>query len=197
MHPGRFACFLLGTWLAGGLFMAFIARQNLETVDRLIANGDTAILMHSGNAGIHAMRGLLRYHALEQTRDANESWETAQIVLGTFFFFFLLFGTREDKFSLLIPLLMVLVTLAERLVLSPELNARGRALDFVPANAQAADRVKLLLLQRAHMGCELGKAALGLILAARLILPRRRHSSSDARQELNLIDKANYRHING
>ncbi len=198
MHGGRFACLLLGLWLAGGLFMAFLARQNLETADRLIANGDTAVLLHSGGAGIQAMRGLLRYHALEQTRAARESWETTEIVLGCFFFFFLLFGTREDKFTLLIPLVMVLVTLVERLVLTPETISRGRALDFIPAGAQAADRVKLLMLEKAHMACELGKGVLAVILAARLILGgRRRRSASDVRQELDLIDKANYRHING
>jgi hypothetical protein len=197
MHSGRFACLLLGVWLAGCLFMAFISRQNLDTADRLIANGDPAILLHSGSAGIQAMRGLLRYHALEQTRAANESWETAQVVLGIFFFFFLLFGTREDKRTLAIPLLMVLVALAERLLLTPEITSRARLLDFVRQGSHAADRVKLLVLQRVYLGCELGKAALGLILAARLILARPRKSPGDIRQELNLVDKANYRHING
>ncbi len=196
MHAGRFACLLLGAWLAGTLFMAFVAHQNLDTADRLIANGDTAILMHSGSGGIQAMRGLLRYHALEQTRATNESWETAQVVLGAVFFFFLLFGTREDKFTLLVPLLMVLVTLGERLVLTPETNARARVLDFVPLNSHAADHVKLLLLQKIHLACEVGKAGLGLILAARLIGSLRR-SRRDVRQELNLVNKANYRHING
>jgi hypothetical protein len=198
MHSGRFACFLLGLWFAGGLFMAFIARQNLDTADRLISDGDTVVLMHSGKAGIESMRGLLHHHALEQTRALNESWETAQIVLGSFLFFFLLFATREDKYSLLAALLMVIVTVAERAVLSPEVTSRGRVIDLLAANAPAADRVKFLLLEKAHLACEIGKAGLGVILGGRLILARRkRPSARDVRQELNLVDKANYRHING
>ncbi len=198
MHSGRFACLLLGMWLAGGLFMAFVGRQNLETAERLISNGDAAILQHSGTAGIHAMRGLLRYHALEQTRAVTESWETAQIVLGGFLFFFLLFATREDKYSLLVTLLMVVATVAERAALSPDIAARGRVLEMLGTGAPMADRVKFLVLEKAHLGCELGKAGLGLILAGRLIVAlRRQRSSADVRQELNLVDKANYRHING
>ena len=36
MHFRRFACLLLGAWLAGILVMAMIATQNFRTVDRIL-----------------------------------------------------------------------------------------------------------------------------------------------------------------
>ena len=196
MHSRRFASLLLGVWLAGGLIVALVARENRRVADRLIEPPRTAILLQFKSADIPGVRLLLRYEAAEQTRSYYEGWETMQILLGTFFFFFLLFGTREDKYSLLIPLLMLSVTIGQRFVLTPEITGRGRVLDFVPEGALAADRVKLLVLQKAYWAAEVGKGALGLLLAARLILlVRRRPSGADIRNQLDLVDKANYGHI--
>ena len=53
------------------------------------------------------------------------------------------------------------------------------------------------MLQNAYWAAELGKGALGLLLAVRLILVvRRRPSGADIRKEIDLVDKANYGHIN-
>jgi len=47
-----------------------------------------------------------------------------------------------------------------------------------------------------YWGIELVKWVLGLALAARLV-SHRRGRSADARQKIDMVDKANYRHVNG
>jgi hypothetical protein len=197
MHSRRIACFLLGGWFAGGVFMALLAIGNMHTGDRLTDPVHPALMLQFKSAGIPALRGLFRYAAAEQTRFYRENWEIAQILLGAFFFFFLLFGTREDKYSLLLALLLLLAVIAQRFLLTPEIIGRGRMLDFVPPNVDATERMKLLLLERVYNLGELVKLGLGMALAARLMSVGRRRSDQEIRQELDLIDKANYRHVNG
>ena len=197
MHSRRLACFLLALWLGGGVFLAFVTRQNLRAVDRLLDQPNPVLLVQFKPMGLAAARMLLHHMAGEQNRFYYETWELAQIVLGTFFFFFLLFGTREDKYSLAIPLLMLLITVAQRFVLSPEMIALGRLTDFLPDNVHSADRIKLLVAEAGYSVAELAKGGLGLILAIRLIFANWwRASTGNVRQELDLVDKANYGHVN-
>src|SRR5215472_7728194 len=101
MHSERLICFLLGIWLAGGLFMAWVATENFRGAERLLHEGSLSARIdfkmlddpHTGGPG--AARLLLRYQASEQNRFYFESWEEAQIVLGTVLFFIVLFRVRE------------------------------------------------------------------------------------------------------
>jgi hypothetical protein len=197
MHSRRLACFLLGMWLSGGVFLAFITRQNLRTADELVHQPSPALLLQFKPAGLTAARTLLRHMAGEQNRLYYESWELAQLVLGTFFFFYLLFGTREDKYSLALPLLMLMVVVVQRFVLTPEVVSLGRLTDFLPEGVRSGDRIRLLVTQSAYTAAELVKGGLGLILAMRLIFADWwRPSRRNVRQELDLVNKANYGHIN-
>src|SRR5450755_3153501 len=126
MHSRRFACLLLGIWLAGGAFLQWISTENYRGVDRLLDAPNPVASLQFHTLGLVASRLLLRYQVAEQTRFYFESWETLQLMLGTFFFFFLLFGTREDKFSLLMALLMLLAVAVQRFYLTPEIHAFGR-----------------------------------------------------------------------
>src|SRR5690242_11769627 len=106
MRSRRLACFLLAVWITGGVFMAWVATENFRSVDRLIGNANPLATMEFRTLGVDASRNLLRYQVSEQNRFYFETWEIAQLLLGLFFFFFLLFCTREGKYSLLVALLM-------------------------------------------------------------------------------------------
>lgn len=193
MHSRRFACLLLGIWFAGGAFMQWISRENYRTVDRLLDQSNPAAIQLKS---LGVSRQVLRYQVAEQNRYYFEAWETLQLMLGSFFFFFLLFGTREDKFSLLMALLMLTAAAVQRFLLTPEITALGRLLDFMPADVYVPGRRRLPIVQSAYDGVELTKLGIGILLAGWLILGRgRRRSRRDVRQELDLIDKANYRHV--
>jgi hypothetical protein len=197
MHSRRFACLLLGIWLAGGAFLQWISRENYRAADRLLAQPNpVASLQFKALGGTGSARLLLRYQVAEQNRFYFEAWENLQMMLGSFFFFFLLFGTREDKFSLLMALLMLIAAAVQRFLLTPEITSSGRVLDLVPADVFIPGRRRLPIVQSAYDGVELTKLGLGILLAVWLIVGRgRRRSRGDVRQELDLIDKANYRHV--
>ena len=198
MHSRRFACLLLGLWLAGDLFMGWLAPQNLHSLDRLMQRPNPAPFLPFRTRELAASaRALVRYQAAEQNRFYYENWEIAQVFLGAFFFFFLLFGTREDKFTLLMVLLMWLMTLFQRFWMTPQITSLGRVTDFMPEALNSVERVKLHVLHTGYTVFELVKGTIGLALAVRLIFGRRStRSDRDIRKELDLIDKANYRHIN-
>lgn len=196
MHSRRFACLVLGIWFAGGAFLQWISRENYRAVDRLLDQPNPEASLQFKALGPAETRVMLRYQVAEQNRFYFEAWETLQLMLGSFFFFFLLFGTREDKFSLLLALLMLLAVVVQRFFLTPEINSFGRTLDFVPPDLYVPGRRRLPIVQSAHDGVELAKLGIGIVLAVWLILGRgRRRSGGDVRQQLDLIDKANYRHV--
>jgi hypothetical protein len=195
MHYRRIASFLLGLWLGGGLFMAWVATENFHSVDRLLAQPSPLVSTQIKALGTGGARLLLRYQAAEQNRWYFESWEAVQIVLGTGFFFFLLFGSSEGKFSLLLALLMLLIVLVQRFLLTPELVGLGRTIDFIPADVPSTERNKFWMVHGAYSGIEILKWGLGLVLGARIIWLRAGRSG-DTRQDLDLIDKADHRHVN-
>jgi hypothetical protein len=193
MSSRRLACLLLGLWLGAGLFMALVSWQNVRTAARLLDPPHPAVLLETKPLAAATLRSLFRYEAAEQTRFYYETWETAQLVLAALFFFFLLFGTREDKYSLAAALVLLGAAAFQRFWFTPQISALGRMADFLPE--QSVERVKLMVLETGYRWTEAGKAAIGLALAARLMRGRRSGSPSDIRQELDLINKANYGHI--
>ncbi len=175
--------------------MAWVYFENSHTPDHILDSPNPSASVHFQSLGPAVTRLILQYEANEQNRNLMESWETYQLLLGAFFFFFLLFGTREDKFSLLIALIMVILSLVQRLLITPELVSVGRLSDFVPAGGYFPGRPQLPVIQSAHSAVELTKGVVGLLLGARMIFGRRRRSDEEVRQELDLINKANYRHV--
>jgi hypothetical protein len=87
---------------------------------------------------------------------------------------------------------MLAIVILERFLLTPEIAARGRTLDFVPEAASAAEYTRLTVLESAHSGLEIVKAVLGFFLAGRLMRSRR---SGNAGRQVNMVDKPDYRHI--
>jgi len=193
MHSRRLACFVLGVWLAGGVFMAWVATENFRSVDRLLDHSHPAASLEFRSLGPQASRLLLRYAASEQNRYFFENWEVAQIILGILFFLFLLFGTHEDKFSLIMALVLLIITVGQRLAVTPELVALGRSLDFLPPDTAAAERTKFMLLHRGYEAIEAVKWVVVLILAGRLFITRRRKASPSELKQLDMIKKTNYR----
>src|SRR4051812_39509793 len=163
MHARRFACFCLGLWLAGGLFMAYVATQNFRGVDRLLSSGNPAATLRLKPLGLQA-RMILRYQASEMNRWLFDTWEIAQLVCGTVFFFVLLFGSRENKLALAGILLALGMVLLQHLVITPELIALGRLIDFVPADAPSPDRQQFWVVHTAYSGIEVAKWLLALFL---------------------------------
>jgi hypothetical protein len=118
-----------------------------------------------------------------------------QIVLGALFFFFLLFGTRLGKFPLAVALLMLLIVIGERMAITPGMEMVGQVTDLNPDPSHRARLVRDVL-NYGYTMAEWTKFALGAVAAVFLVWQEKRRSV-DSRNQVNVIDKADYRHING
>ena len=176
--------------------MAWVAAESFGSVDRLLARPHPIATAQFKALGRAEARLLLRYQVSEQNRWLFENWEVAQIIMGAAFFFYVLFATKENKFALLLILLMMAGLVVQRFMLTPAIVSIGRLIDYVPPDASSGDRTQFWVMHSWYWGMEVVKWGLGLALGARLIL-QRRGRSGNSRQELNLIDKTDHRHVNG
>jgi hypothetical protein len=193
MQYRRVVALLIGVWLGGGIVMAWFGARSFANVHRVLNESNPAFALQTRPLGHENTRIVLRFHAAEQNRFLFQEWGYLQLVLGAFLFGYLLFGTLEGKFSLGIALAMIVITGVQCFGLTPVLGSTGKMLDFIPADAAAAERARFWLLHSAYLGCELLKFAAAALLLG-LIL---RHGRSvDPVNKLDLVDKANHRHVN-
>lgn len=149
--------------------MDWITHENQDAVDRMLSQMNPAVTLRLKVLGAEPSTVLLHYEIAEQTRYCVDIWEMAQITVGAGFFFFLLFGTSEDKISLALSLVLLILVLAQHWIVTPEVNGLGRLLDFVAPSAMAGERAKLQVMQYTYLGMEAGKAVLQLALMSVLV----------------------------
>jgi hypothetical protein len=193
MHSRRIACLLLGLWMGAGLWMLWVAEDNAASVQTLLRRPSAAAEAYLKTLGRTPVGPLAQYLAAEQNRSLFETWGVVQIALSGVFFFFLLFGTRLGKVPLALALLLFLIALGERLAISPGMELVGRATDFA---ADPSHRLRLArdVLSYGYATAEIAKWLLAVAVACFLIW-QRTSRSLDSGQEVDMVDKANYRHI--
>jgi hypothetical protein len=195
MHFRRFACLLLGAWLAGIAVMATVATQNFRTVDRILIDPHPGAAQELKTIGHETARMLLRWEAGEQNRRLFEIWETAQLAMALAVFFVLLFGSTEGKYALALCLGLLVVVIVQRFLLTPMMTSLGRMIDFIPDTARSPERIKFGVLHLGYGGLEAFKCLIGILLAGKLLV-RSRRKSSQAAGDVDVIDKAYHRHVN-
>ena len=185
-------------WLAGGLLVTWTVNENSRSVDLLLAQAAASGQMQVNDPGPGASRRLLHYAVDELCRSELRRWEFAQLGLGGFFVLFMLFGTREGKFALVLSGLLLVAVLAQCLFLFPEVLSLGRLSDLLPDAAGAGYRARLLVMEGAYLGVEITKWVIGAVLAGILISRgrgRSSHPSEGVWNQFHVVDKANHGHI--
>jgi hypothetical protein len=157
------ACWLLGAWIAGSLFMILVATQNFRSVERLLASPAGAAAQID-RMGRDETRTFLRYHVSEQNRWYFETWEKIQLALGLAL---LALTFRQDRTSVAVAAIMFTLLLAQRFWITPEIVRIGRLIDFAP---QAPERQTFWMFHNLYSGIELTKLALGFFLSARFVI---------------------------
>jgi hypothetical protein len=179
--------------MGAGLWMLWVAADNAAAADRLLLAPNAFAAAYLKTLGRTQIVPLAHYLAAEQNRALFETWGVAQIVLGGLFFFFLLFGTRLGKLPLVVALLMLLIVVGERVAITPGMEMAGRANDF---NLDPSHRARMArdVLNYGYTMAEWAKFLLGAVAAVFLIWQESRRSLN-SRNQVDLIDKADYRHI--
>ena len=174
MHFRRFACFLLGLWLGGGLFMDMVVTQNFRSVDRLLAKPAPPATQQIEKLGPAEARVFLRHQVSEQNRWYFETWGLIGAGIGAALLLILIFGSTEKNFSLLVALLMLLIAVVQRFALTPQMVVLGRIIDWIPIDQPSPERSRFWMLHNAFVGLEMLNWALGVFLTGKLLFRRRR-----------------------
>jgi len=174
VHFRRFACFLLGLWLGGGLFMDMVVTQNFRSVDRLLAKPAPLAAEQIAKLGPDAARVFLRHQVSEQNRWYFETWGLIGAGIGAALLLILIFGSTEKNFSLLVALLMLLIAVVQRFALTPQMVVLGRIIDWIPIDQPSPERSRFWMLHNAFVGLEMLNWALGVFLTGKLLFRRRR-----------------------
>lgn len=193
MHHTRIAVFLLGAWLLGSVFLAFVATRNFHTVDAVLSSPAPEASKMIQTLGHEPSRQLLRYLAGEQNRGFFQAWELAQLVIGAALTGFLLFGVEKRLLAGLAGAMLTL-TLFQYLKITPDLVWLGRSIDFLPWTAESQARDQFWKLHRIYGGIEVVKMLLAVTIAG-FLLPMRRKRVPQ-RVEIDPVDYANRRHVN-
>jgi hypothetical protein len=193
MHARRFACMLLGCWLAGSIVMAFIGSDSGNTAERLLIDHGPAASQRIKAMGREEARIMLAYPVRQQVRWWLEEWENLEMALGAFFFLFLLFGTREGKVALAVTLGIYAIVLFQRFFTSPQILYLGAQMDFVPLNVVIPERNELIAVQKIFTGVEIFKALAILGLGFYMIARTRR--SSHSWDHVDMVDESDHRHV--
>ena len=104
MHAGRFACMLLGMWLAGSALATWITADSFHAARRILASHSPEFGVRLQSMGGEEARMMLAYPVRQQVGWWAEQWGDFEIAFGACFFLFLLLGTREGKITLAIAL---------------------------------------------------------------------------------------------
>lgn len=160
MRPRRILAAILGAWLAGSIAMVVVAGHNLRSVDSLLQNpsGPAAAMIKA--LGRADARMLLRHHSAELNRDYFAWWEWAQLAVGVMALgIFASVRATGRPWHLVVAVGIVLIVLAQRFVLTPEIVDLGRAIDFLPPDSWSTERATFWNLHRLYSGLELVKMA--------------------------------------
>lgn len=170
MHRHRIAAFLSGCLILGSLFMIFVATQNFQTVDRVLAAPAPQAAQILQTLGPDNSRLLLRYLAGEENRLFFVTWELVQIALGIALTAILLFAIRNGLLAGLAGG-MVIIAGFQHFRVTPEMISLGRLIDF---GAGSAAYPQFLRLHGLYGALEVVKLVLVIVVAAILLFVRRR-----------------------
>jgi hypothetical protein len=195
MHARRFACMLLGMWMAGSALMTWITADSFHAAPRMLVAHSPDFGSRLQSLGREESRMLLAYPVRQQAAWWMEEWGDFEILLGAGFFLFLLLGTREGKATLAIALAPLAVAIFQRTFMMPQLVYLGGLLDFVSPNMMVAERGQLDAVRMGFILVEVAEQVACGVLAA-LLVGRVHRRSGLTRQEVDAIDEADDRHVN-
>jgi hypothetical protein len=194
MKSRGFTCVLLGLWLGCGIALYFATLDNRSNVDRIFRDPNAGATLRMQKLGTRDSQLLLRFEADQENRLLTEVWSDIQFGLAFLFFFYLLFGTRENKFILATAIGLIVIVVIERFFVIPDLVGLGKLLDFIPESDPSSSRGRYHAMQTTFLALEIGKWVLQALLAA-YFSSRTRKTSRNAGNQLNVVNKANYGHV--
>ena len=204
MHTRRLVAFLLGVWLGGMLLAAYTVNANDSTTKSVLENRSEAVRRNIEISGKDRVTLLLTANTAEINRGLLQSWEWMQLVVGIGVVCVLPFAMRPKWVYLIAAALMVLIVLAQRVLLTPELIGVGRLIDMAGGNAWTRDelwkeRQSFHTLTMLYWSFEGAKALIGIGLTAALLIFRQKTALKSRggrrRESADRVDDSDYSHV--
>lgn len=161
---------VLGVWIGITLFMWFAAGRSFAIVERVLQSQDPQFAKITKPLNPTETRQLLRNLASEINRTFFAAYGWAQLVLGVGLLFLLLRQTPRDTTGLAIAGTMLGIVLILTLIVTPQIIALGRSIDFVPRNPPPPEMGCFGLLHGAYTGLDGLKLLAGLGMLVRWIV---------------------------
>jgi hypothetical protein len=155
--------------------MIFVATQNFQTVDRVLASPPREAAQMFQTLGPDNSRLLLRFLAGEENRLFFVTWELAQIGLGIALTAILLFAIRSGLLAGMAGG-MVIIALFQHFRVTPEMISAGRLVDFGAGTGSVAYN-QFWRLHGLYGVLEVVKLVLVIVVAAILLFGRRPKTS--------------------
>lgn len=161
---------VLGIWIGITLFMWFAAGRSFATVERVLLSQNPRYVKITKSLTPTDTRELLRNLASEINRTFFSAYGWAQLILGITLLFLLLRQTPRDSTALAITGSMLAIVLILTLVVTPQIIALGRSIDFVPRNPPPPEMGRFGMLHGAYTGLDGIKLLAGVAMLVRWVV---------------------------
>ncbi len=152
--------------------MWFVAGGSFSTVDRVLRTSDPHFAEYSRALGQGQTRVVLRYLASEINRNCFRAYGWGQVALGLLLLVMLLWQRPRDTFALVVAGAMLALVVVLTLIITPQIVALGRSLDFAARDPMPPGMARFRALHAAFTGLDAIKALAGLTLLVRWVARR-------------------------
>lgn len=214
MHTRRVGAFLVGAWLSGMLVMWVVTGQSRVSVSRLLTVPPPNLTEELDRAGPETSRRLLQYQAAELNRHLIETWLVIQLGIGSALVAISILTPHRSSYVGGVAIALIILTASQAFWLTPSAHTAARAMGTLTGDAAIAQGEVHAAYAVWNRALEIIKALLGSLLAIRLLLDRyelaaalgisgrRSHTRSSGqrshvRRQIDSVDHADHRHIDG
>ena len=194
MSTRRLSMLLIGAWIGISLSVMAISILNTRNLHLIVESKTPQVAAAVKQLTPENTQALLQHHAAEMNRHFADLYGYAQIGLAVSLGTVLLFATNGRSWMMALVGGILVVTLAERFLLFPEMDYLGRMLDFERPDGNLAVRQRLSSFQTAFGVLEAGKWLLLTVLGARLLVGgterrRRNHHAEELEEETRIASR--------
>ncbi len=182
--------FVLGLWLAGIGMVAYVASLSLRTVESVMTVPPHEASKWIDVLGKEKVRTLLLHGSLEVNRSLFEFWGNVDLVICGFLFVAVVMN-KSGKVLIILTSVLLLLGTASTFLLTPQMIAVGRQLDFRVVSLQPPPEiVQFAALQKMYFGVGLVRILIAGTMVA-LLLHRSERGARVRRSRLDEVDTVN------
>ncbi len=187
--------FVLGLWLAGMVMVTYVTSLSLRTVASVMAIPPHEASKWIEELGNDKVRTLLAHGSSEVNRGLFESWGNADLVICLFLLVAVVMN-KHGKALISMTAVLLLLGAASAYLLTPQMVAVGRQLDFRVVFPVPPEVVQVAALERMYYGLALGRTLIVGTMVT-LLLYRSDRSPRVRRSRLDEVDAVNYTNNRG